>query len=329
MIKNLRVCDNLNQLAAEPPYRFTFEYEGIEPLKISAEIKNSNGEAVWQSEGDFKIPYLLAKTELKRLCDYTFSVTLTDSDGKTDTAHTTFKVGLLGDFEKAEYIGAAFSDTAPIIHKTFEVTSTEKAVLYLLTLGFSKCYINGNLISDDYFAVNSDYHKRDINKMQLIYPLKDEFSYSQYYRAYDVSSLLEVGENHIAVVLGNGWYNQYARTAEGHMEYGEPKIKLMLKTENETIVSNEEFESISSHIVYNQLFIGEMQDLSVPFLPALFGDGDDISSVMVFPPEDVVLRAAHFPADRVVNEITPTLICADESSRPQAHHHSRCAARHD
>ncbi len=46
MIKNLRVCDGLNQLASELPYRFTFEYEGISPKKISAEILNKNGATV-------------------------------------------------------------------------------------------------------------------------------------------------------------------------------------------------------------------------------------------------------------------------------------------
>lgn len=311
MIKILKVCDMSFQLSAEPPYRFTFEYEDFSPVKILAEILNKSGEVVWQTEQEFKVPYVLAKTELDRLEDYTISITLIDASGNCDSAKTTFKTGLLGDFEDAEFISAAFSDTAPILHKTFDVTKTENAVLYLLTLGFSKCYINGNPVSDEYFSPNSDYHKRNYADMSLVYPLSDEFSYSQYYRAYDVSSLLEEGENHIAVILGNGWYNQCARTDEGHMEYGEPKIKLMLKMADDTLVSNEEFEALESHIIYNQLFIGEMHYNTDAFYPALFGDGE-ISSVMVFPPKDAVLRAAHFPADRVINRITPTLIRADE-----------------
>ena len=128
MIKNLRVCDNLNQLAAEPPYRLTFEYEEFEPKKLQAEIKNKNGEVVWQCSEDFKIPYVFAKTELTRLEDYFFGITLINEKGETDTAEAPFKVGLLGDFENSEYLGAAFSDTAPILHKRFEVSSTENAV---------------------------------------------------------------------------------------------------------------------------------------------------------------------------------------------------------
>ncbi|MBQ3088627.1 MAG: family 78 glycoside hydrolase catalytic domain [Clostridia bacterium] len=312
MIKNLRVCDNQNQLAAEPPYRFTFEVENLSPKTQKAVILNQNGDLVWEQSGDYSKPYVLAKTELKRLENYTFKLTLFDENKELCTAETVFKVGLLGDFEDAQFISAAFFDTAPILHRCFEVESTENAVLYLLTLGFSKCYINGKPVSDDFFDVNSDYHKRSYEKMQLIYPLNDEFSYSQYYRAYDVSSLLEKGENHIAVVLGNGWYNQCARIAEGHMEYGEPKIKLMLKTASDTIVSDEDFESIESHIIYNQLFIGEMQDLTTPFAPALFGDADEISSVVLHSSEDAVLRAAHFPADKVINKITPTPVLNGE-----------------
>lgn len=311
MIKNLRVCDLEKQLAAEPPYRFTFEYEGFEPKKISAEIIGNKGDVIWQNEEDFRLPYVLANAELERLKDYTFKITLIDEKGEKCYAATDFKVGLLGDFGKAEYIGSAFADTAPVLHKVFDVTSTENAVLYLLTLGFSRCYINGVLVSDDYFAVNSDYHKRDFNHMKLIYPLNDEFSYSQYYRAYDVSNLLEVGENHIAIILGNGWYNQCARIDEGHMEYGEPQIKLMLKTKNDTLISDDEFESVESNIIYNQLFIGEMHYLETPLTPALFGDGE-ISSVMVYSPKNAVLRAAYFPADRVVNRIKPSVVFKNE-----------------
>lgn len=310
---NLKVCDMAFQLSAESPYRFTFEYKDFSPVKISAEILNKNGDTVWQTEQNFKIPYILAKTELERVEDYSVKITLIDEAGNSESAKTTFKTGLLGDFENAEFISAAFSDTAPILHKAFDVTNAENAVLYLLTLGFSKCYINGNQVGDEYFAPNSEYHKRSYENMRLAYPLNDELSYSQYYKAYDVSSLLEEGENHIAVILGNGWYNQCARIDEGHMEYGEPKIKLMLKMADGTLVSNEEFEALESHIVYNQLFVGEMHYNTDAFYPALFGDGD-ISSVIVYPPyNDVVLRAAHFPADRVVNRITPTLIRADEN----------------
>lgn len=308
MIKNLRVCDMAVQLSAEPPYRFTFEYDGLEPVRITSKITDADGKIVWESEEDFKLPYVLARVDLKRLEKYTFDLTLADDMGESISASANFRVGLLGDFGEAGMIGSAYSDTAPVLHKTFNITDTKDGVLYLLTLGFSRCYINGQPVSDEYFAVNSDYHRRDAANMRLIYPLNDEFSYSQYYRAYDVSDLLEVGENHIAVVLGNGWYNQYARTDEGHMEYGEPKTKLMLKTKSDTVVSDEYFESLESPIVYNQLFVGEMQDLSTPFTPALFGDGDEISSVIVYPDDDAVLRAAHFPADRVVNTIKPELI---------------------
>ena len=311
MIKNLRVCDSENQLAAEPPYRFTFEYEDFSPQKIAAEIRNENGDVIWQNEEDYKIPIVLAKVELERLTNYNFKVTLTSENGEKCSAFAYFKVGLLGDFGEAEYIGSAFSDTAPVLHKAFHITSAEKAVLYLLTLGFSRCYINGVLASEDYFAVNSDYHKRHIQHMKLAYPLNDDFSYSQYYRAYDVSDLLRVGENHIAVVLGNGWYNQCARIAEGHMEYGEPRMKLMLKTRADILFSDQEFDAVKSNIIYNQLFVGETHSPETDIADALFGGGEK-TQVTVYPAENAIIRAAHFPADRVVNTIRPSVVYRNE-----------------
>ena len=307
MIKNLRCLDLAVQLAAEPPYRFTFEYEEITPVLISAEIRDEKGVTVWEEKNEaFKIPYVLAKAELERCSNYTFNLVLTDAKGNTETAFLNFKTGLMGDFEGAQMIGASFADAVPVLYKSFEITDISNGLLYLLPLGFFKCYINGKEICDEYFGTGSDYHKRDNFNSRLTYPLTDEFSsYSQYYRVYDVSELLEVGENHIAVMLGNGWYNQYTRTAEGHMEYGEPRFKMLLKTAADKLVSDDSFVSFESPIIYSHLFIGEFHDLTQPIIPLLFGDSDFSNSVVVYPDEEAVLRPAYFPPDRVIKEIIP------------------------
>ena len=313
MIESLQCCDCPVQLAAEPPYRFTFQCRDFEPEYLSARIADKNGNTVWKTEKQpYRLPYVRAETDLNRLEEYTFSLSLTDRNGGEEQARLHFHTGLLGDFENAALIGAAFSDCAPVIHKTFTAEPGDKAVLYLLTLGFSVCYINGVLISGDLFGVNSDYHKRE--DMKLLYPLNDTFSYSQYYRAYDVSEFLEQGENHIAVVLGNGWYNQTSRIAEGHMEYGDVCFKLLLDVGRQPIVSDESFEAFESPIVYNQLFVGEIRDAREPFAPLLFGDGDP-HPIQIFVEKEAVLRAAHFPADRVVKRVTPTLIAERENQK--------------
>ncbi len=62
--------------------------------------------------------------------------------------------------------------------------------------------------------------------MRLNYPLNDEFSYSQYYRAYDVSSLLEMGE----IDILEEYYNNMLRFVD-YMES---------RSENNIVVREEE-----------------------------------------------------------------------------------------
>ena len=84
MIKNLKVCDMEVQLSAEPPYRFTFEVADFSAKTFSAAILNQNKDVVWEQSGDYKLPYVLAKAELKRLEKYTFKISLWDENGQTE-----------------------------------------------------------------------------------------------------------------------------------------------------------------------------------------------------------------------------------------------------
>lgn len=308
MIKNLKCCDTKEPLAAEAPFRFTFEVEDFSPKFMSAEIA-LNGNTVWQSGiVEFELPYVLCKAELSRRTCYTFAVTLTDEKGNEELVKTVFETGLFGDFEGAAFIGSSYCDTAPVIYKNADIKSTVNARLYLLSLGFAEVYINGEKVSDALYSPSSDYHKRPF--MKLAYPLQDEFSYSQYYTSYDVSDLLQVGENHLAVLLGNGWYNQTFRRDEGNVEYGEPRFKLLLVTDEDKVISDEQWDALESPIVYNQLFIGEIYDGRMSLSDALFGCGDK-SAVLVYQDEDAVLRSALFPPDRVIRTIKPELALDD------------------
>jgi len=80
---------------------------------------------------------------------------------------------------------------APLFRKKVYLESTDNAVLYVCGLGFGYYYINGEPVSPDLFtAPVSDYRK------------------TLWYNKYDVSHLLKKGENTIAVICGNGWYNE-------------------------------------------------------------------------------------------------------------------------
>ena len=64
-----------------------------------------------------------------------------------------------------------------------------RAVLYVTGQGLVEPHLNGAKVGDDYFLPGwTDYHLR------------------LYYRAYDVTSSLQVGSNTLGAILGDGWY---------------------------------------------------------------------------------------------------------------------------
>jgi alpha-L-rhamnosidase len=73
------------------------------------------------------------------------------------------------------------------------VKPVKRATLYASALGICEFHLNGRRIGDDYFAPGwSDYSKR------------------AYYRAYDVTALVERGDNALGAIVADGWYAGYA-----------------------------------------------------------------------------------------------------------------------
>lgn len=85
---------------------------------------------------------------------------------------------------------------APMFRRTFSTRETANAKLYVCGLGYAYYYINGKPVSADLFtAPVSNYEK------------------ALWYTVYDVSDLLRAGENTVAVICGNGWFNEDLHTS--------------------------------------------------------------------------------------------------------------------
>lgn len=154
-----------------------------------------------------------------------------------------------GEFD-AEY---SIYDPAPMFRRKFTVRSTpERAVLSVCGLGFGNYYLDGKQITEDKFiAPVSDYNK------------------TLWYNAYDITAQLEKGEHLLAVMLGNGFYNESLNTAWDFNRApwrGKPKLWLNLEIvysdSTEYIVSNEEWHCCRemSPLRFNQLRSGEIFD---------------------------------------------------------------------
>jgi len=137
---------------------------------------------------------------------------------------------------------------APIFRRKFTLRKTGDAVLRFCALGYGYCYINGKPVTEDLFtAPVSQYEK-------LVW-----------YHRYSVTPLLQPGENVIAVILGNGFFNE---NFPSHWDTNlspwrnHPRFALSLEIDGETLLeSDEEFlYTEDSFVTYNQLRSGETFD---------------------------------------------------------------------
>jgi alpha-L-rhamnosidase len=188
-------------------------------------------------------------------------------------------VGMLDKNEwKAQWIGAPWQgedsydkmkskevQPAPLLRKEFNITKAVKeARFYGTGLGYFEMYINGQRVSEDYFAPNqTNYHTRDeLNTRGIV--VEDPFAeYTVMYLSYDVKNLLKQGDNALGVILGNGFYDvvEYWQP----MGYGSPRFfgQIELVYEDGTtqiIASDSSWKAEKSAIVYDQLFFGEHYD---------------------------------------------------------------------
>ncbi len=190
--------------------------------------------------------------------------------------------------------------TAPVIRRVFQVDQLGDGKLTICGLGFFECTINGKPVSEDlHNPVWSDYQPRE--NRRILYPIHDTFTHRVYYRVYDVTSLLQEGENVIEVLLGNGWFNQRERNVEGDFWYGEPMLSFALSVQGTVVARSDELcQYRESHIVFNNLYLGETHDYRGTF--------DRWHACEVCAPPKGVLQEQTCPSDGVIRTIEPTLV---------------------
>jgi len=183
-------------------------------------------------------------------------------------------------FKGATYIKAQKSapeygicDPLPLFRKKFFVDSdAERAEIYVQAPGFARYFINGTEITEDKFiSPISDYNK-------LLW-----------YNKYDVTKLLRKGENIIAAVAGNGFFNESFGSAwdfDKATWRDAPQLMLSLWVNGaQTLVSDGTWRvSLDhSHIVYSHLRSGEIVDMRKYDPRWIDLDYDDSSWVSAIP----------------------------------------------
>ena len=220
--------------------------------------------------------------------------------------------------KKEHWICGGAGCEAPLFRRSFWLDRTEcfqSARLEICGLGYFLFYINGKKISDqELMPAMTDY--ASVLGCETTYPVWEERSAHRCrYLSFDLLPYLKAGKNVLAVRLGNGWYHQTERIAEGKFVFGLPKLWFELTLTDadgrqEWIESDRQTLWHPGGLLKNNLFLGEVRDLRKE--PEGWQDPDaDLSGWKPAQPvhaPETLLEEQTCPPDRVIRKLYPILI---------------------
>lgn len=220
--------------------------------------------------------------------------------------------------KKEHWICGGAGCEAPLFRRSFWLDRTERfqsARLEICGLGYFLFYINGKRICDqELMPAMTDY--ASVLGCETTYPVWEERSAHRCrYLSFDLLPYLKTGENVLAVRLGNGWYHQTERIAEGKFVFGLPKLWFELTLTDadgrqEWIESDRQTLWHPGGLLKNNLFLGEVRDLRKEPEGWQYPDAELSGwkpAQPVHAPETLLEEQA-CPPDRVIRKLYPALI---------------------
>ena len=188
----------------------------------------------------------------------------------------------------------------PCLRKAFTLQEpVKRAVVYVTARGLFELHLNGRPVGGDVFAPGwTDYNKR----IQ--------------FHTYDVTPLLNQGENALGAILGDGWYSGYLSWTRKRGHYGlQNSLLVNLELEygdgsREVIATDETWRCAESPIVSSDMLMGENCDARKE-MPGWGAPGFDDSSwepvINVEKPKARLVAQSSQPV-RVTEHITPVSV---------------------
>ncbi|CAN5760435.1 hypothetical protein BH09VER1_BH09VER1_13160 [soil metagenome] len=188
---------------------------------------------------------------------------------------------------------------APYVRQSFSIDrEVAQATLHITALGLYECEINGRRIGDHVFAPGwTDYGKR--------VP----------FQTYDVTSLLQQGENAIGAILGDGWYCGFVAWRERQLYGDRPRLLARLEIYfadggSQTIASDDTWKTAPSPVLANDLLQGESYDARLEEVGWSQAGFDDSAwqKVVVMPDAEIAIEPSPAPPVRRRGELEATAL---------------------
>lgn len=266
-------------------------------------------DVIWdtgQVESDQSIQISYNGPELESRKRYYWRTRIQDNHGnETGWSEPAFwEMGLLSSADwQADWIEPGFeqdstkSPPSPMFRNEFELDGeVESARAYVTSHGVYEMEINGEKVGDQILAPGwTSYH----NRLQ--------------YQIYDITDLLNSGENAVGVTLGDGWYRGYLAWGDARNHYGKT-LGLLAQIEvtyengsTETFGTDENWTSSTGPILKSDIYNGETYDarLKKEGWTTAGYDDSDWSGVIVAKHTKAHLVAPEGPPVRKIQTLKP------------------------
>lgn len=198
------------------------------------------------------------------------------------------------------------SDPSPLLRTDTTIDGTiESARAHVSALGYGELYINGERIGNE-----------ELN------PGWTQYEHSVLYSTYDVTDVLETGENGVGLWLGQGWFSMDDTPSYIQWDsFGPPRALLQLNVTYEdgttdVITTDSSWHTTASPIVENHLYNGETYDARrdlTGWTTEGFDDSDWSDATEMAPPsDDFELRPQRLPPIKVTETLDPESITEKE-----------------
>jgi len=233
-----------------------------------------------------------------------WQVSVWDKDGQpSSSAPAWFELGLLARADwQAGWIGAglvggqqAYSP-APYLRRAFQLPgAVAQARLYITALGLFEPYLNGQRVGSDRLAPGWTNYEKRVSVF-----------------TYDVTTLLQSGENLLGAILGDGWYCGHVGW-RGRQYYGDrPRLLAQLEVtladgSRQIVTSDAQWQWSAGPILSSDIQMGESYDarLELPGWHTPGGGGGGWQPVLPFADPGIQLEPNRGPAVRSQEELQP------------------------